>query len=175
MFTAKPLSTDSIPGALEKALRYRLLNQPVEAESICRDVLSIRPNDQDATVALLLALTDQFGMASGVDITKAKEVLADLTDDYEKTYYEGVVAERWGKALLRKGAPGSAAVSWLGEAMRSFANAEPLSPSGNDDAILRWNACGRMIQRTESDQVQRIDARKPVVFDDEVPQVGPPA
>ncbi len=174
MFTFKPLSTDAIAGALEKALRYRLLNQPIEAESICRDVLNVRPNDQEAIVALLLALTDQFGMVSGVDLTKAQEVLAELTDEYEKAYYEGVVAERWGKALLRKGAPGSAAVSWLAEAMRSFAKAEALSPPGNDDAILRWNACGRMIQRTESNQTQRIHAPTPVVFDDEVPQISPP-
>lgn len=174
MFKSKPLSIDAIAGALEKALRYRLLNQPTEAESICRDVLNVRPNDQDATMALLLALTDQFGTESGVDLTKAQEVLADLTGDYEKAYYEGVVSERWGKALLHKGAPGSAAISWLGEAMRSFAKAEALSPSGNDDAILRWNACGRMIQRTESNQMLRIDTPKSDVFDDEVPQVSPP-
>ena len=37
-----------MPAALEKALRYRLLNEPVEAESICRDVLEVDPDNQAA-------------------------------------------------------------------------------------------------------------------------------
>ena len=43
MFELKRLSADAIPAALEKALRYRLLNDPAEAESICHDVLRIVP------------------------------------------------------------------------------------------------------------------------------------
>ena len=35
MFELKPLSREAIPRALEKAERYRLLNEPAEAESIC--------------------------------------------------------------------------------------------------------------------------------------------
>ena len=51
MFELKRLSEDAIPAALEKALRYRLLNEPAEAESICHDVLHIDPENQQALVA----------------------------------------------------------------------------------------------------------------------------
>jgi len=61
MFELKHLSPEAIPAALEKALRYRLLNEPAEAESICHDVLTIDPENQEALVMLLLAITDRFG------------------------------------------------------------------------------------------------------------------
>ena len=50
----KPISTAAVPAALEKALRYRLLNEPAEAESICRDVLLADPGNQEALVTLVL-------------------------------------------------------------------------------------------------------------------------
>ena len=56
----KRISKDAVPAALEKALRYRLLNEPLESESICRDVLATDSKNQEALVTLLLALTDQF-------------------------------------------------------------------------------------------------------------------
>jgi hypothetical protein len=31
------------------------------------------------------------------------------------------------------------------EAMRCFAEAEVIRPAGNDDAILRWNRCARLL------------------------------
>ena len=57
----KTIARDGIPHALEKAERYRLLNDPAQAESICRDVLAVDADNQDALRALILALTDQFG------------------------------------------------------------------------------------------------------------------
>ena len=36
---------------------------------------------------------------------------------------------------------------WIAEAMRYFERAEWLRPSGNDDALLRWNACARFLDR----------------------------
>jgi hypothetical protein len=50
MYELKPLSREAIPAALEKAYRYRLLNEPLEAESICRDILEADPENQEATV-----------------------------------------------------------------------------------------------------------------------------
>ena len=52
MFEPKPLTREGIPRALERAERYRLLNEPVEAESICLDVLGAEPNSQPALVTL---------------------------------------------------------------------------------------------------------------------------
>ena len=78
MFELKRLSDDAIPAALEKALRYRLLNDPAEAESICHDVLHIDPENQQALVVLLLAVTDRFGTGYTVGSLQAKEVLFRL-------------------------------------------------------------------------------------------------
>lgn len=48
VFELKPLSKKAIPRAIEKADRYRLLNEPSDAESICLDVLAVDPENQRA-------------------------------------------------------------------------------------------------------------------------------
>src|SRR5436309_12673472 len=103
MFELKPLNQDAIPAALDKALRYRLLNEPGEAESICLDVLQIDPNNQEALVALLLAMTERLAKGYSVGDTQIKEVLGRLSDEYERLYYTGIVWERRAKARLVKG------------------------------------------------------------------------
>ena len=60
MAELKQLHKDAIPAALEKAERYRLLNEPGEAESICLDILAVDPDNQRAIITLLLAFTDRF-------------------------------------------------------------------------------------------------------------------
>ena len=126
MFELKPLSNDAIPAALDKALRYRLLNEPAEAESICHDVLSIDPDNQQALVTLLLALTDRFGEGYAAGITQAQEVLSRLHDAYERAYYAGIICERQAKARLQQGHPGADhdAYEFLNEAMSWFEKAE---------------------------------------------------
>ena len=94
----KPLSVEAIPSALEKAERYRLLNEPAEAESICLDVLAAEPENQQALTTLLLALTDRFSKGYGVSDTQAKEILARIKGEYERAYYSGILAERRAKA-----------------------------------------------------------------------------
>ena len=143
----KPISRDAIPHALEKVERYRLLNEPAEAESICRDVLRADPGNARALVMLLLTLTDQFG-SGRAGVNEAREIVARLEGDYERAYYEGIVCERQGKALLRDRAPGSESgtYGWIQEAMRAYERAEAIRPAGNDDAILRWNACARILR-----------------------------
>ena len=147
MFELKPLSTEAIPAALEKAMRYRLLNEPGEAESICHDVLNIDPENQQALVTLLLALTDRFGKGYAVGVMHAREVLPRLREPYDRAYYAGIICERQAKFQMQKGNPGSdsAAYEFLREAMTHYEAAEAIRPPGNDDALLRWNACARMI------------------------------
>jgi hypothetical protein len=149
MSELKSLSRDGIPAALEKATRYRLLNEPGDAESICLDVLRIDPDNQDALVTLLLAMTDRFAKGYAIGDTNIREVLSKIKDDYDRAYYAGIVCERRGKAMLAKGSPGteSAAYEWFREAMDRFEQAERIRPAGNDDSILRWNACARMIKQ----------------------------
>ena len=148
MFDLKPLSRDGIEGALAKAERYRLLNEPGEAESICLDVLAIDPHNQPALISLLLALTDQFEERAGA-YQRARDVLPELTGDYERAYYAGLIAERRAKAQCgpRGGGLSAGAYERLREAMDFFAQAEQLRPAGNDDARLRWNACVRFLRR----------------------------
>lgn len=147
MFEVKRLSPDAVPAALEKALRYRLLNEPSTAESICHDILSIEPENQQALITLLLALSDRFGKGYAVGITEAQEVLAHIRDPYERQYYAGIIAERRAKAKLQQGHPGSGhdAYELLREAMTWFENAQEIRPPRNDDALLHWNTCARLI------------------------------
>jgi hypothetical protein len=148
MFEPKPLSPDAVPRALAKAERYRLLNEPGEAQSICLDVLAAEPDNQEAMATMILALTDQFGS----DPTFVHEALATvlrLTDNYERIYYTGIIHERRAKALLAHGTPrgGSRAYEWLRHAMACFEDADAIRPPNNEDARLRWNACARLIDR----------------------------
>ena len=148
MFDLKPLHPDAVPAALAKAERYRLLNEPSEAESICLDVLAVDPDNQPARITLLLALTDQFNETAGAH-NRAREAVAGLAAEYDRAYYAGIVAERRAKAqFARAGAAASAGVyDWLIEAMQHFERAETLRHPGNDDARLRWNACVRFMHR----------------------------
>jgi len=143
----KRISQAALPAALAKAERYRLLNEPEQAESICRDVLAVEPKNQTALVTLLLALTDQFRGASTTSVKRAEEVLERVEGEYQKVYYAGIVRERWGLALLADGDPGRQAYVWLDDAMRLYEEAEGRAAAGNDDAILRWNSCARIIER----------------------------
>src|ERR1700747_584795 len=151
MSELKRLHEDAIPAALEKAERYRLLNQTGEAESICLDILRVDPENQQAIIMLLLALTDRFEKGYGVSDSQTKELLAPLKSVYERAYYSGIVAERGAKVKLRQHTPGCRfqAYDLLREAMSCFERAEPISPLGHDDAILRWNTCARIIERNK--------------------------
>lgn len=146
-FELKQLHAEAIPAALEKAAHYRLLNEPAQAESICHDVLLIDPDNQQALVILVLALTDRFGKGYAVGVTQAQEVLPKLHGEYERAYYAGIISERRAKAQLQPANPGSAhdAYEYLREAMAWYEKAGALRPPGNDDALLRWNTCARII------------------------------
>ena len=149
MFELKSLSEDGVPAALAKAERYRLLNEPHQAESICLDVLEIEPENQQALITLLLALTDQFGENLAAHVGPAREVLPRLHDEYNRAYYAGIICERRAKAHLQHGGLGSRvpAYEWFQEAMAWYERAETVRPPGNDDAILRWNTCARVLNR----------------------------
>ncbi len=147
----KPITSEGIPAALQKAERYRLLNDSSAAESICLDVLAVSPANQEALVALLLSITDQFVDELSDGVRRAREVLPRLTDPYERAYYAGIISERRARAQLHHGALGSAdvAAEWFHDAMRWYEKAEKMRPAGNDESILRWNTCTRMLGRHE--------------------------
>jgi hypothetical protein len=145
----KPISREAIPLALEKAERYRLLNEPAQAESICLDVLAVDPDNQEALTMLLLALTDQFRTGPSDCYPQAEAVVPKLRGEYERLYYRGIILERRGQARAIQGGPGSAraAYQWVRQAMDCYEKAEALRPPGNDDTLLRWNSCLRLCER----------------------------
>ncbi|MCS3798540.1 hypothetical protein [Niastella sp. OAS944] len=152
MFQIKRIAKESIPAALEKAERYRLLGEPGLAESICLDILEVDNQNARAIVMLILTITDQFSdpFSSG-DVGRARKLLSQLQNEYEKNYYAGIICERKGLSIFNQGMGGGhfAVFEWLTEAMEFFEKAEAVRPPGNDDAILRWNTCARLIMGHE--------------------------
>jgi len=147
-FDLKMLSREAVSRTIAKAERYRLLNEPGEAESICRDALQADPDNQEALVMLLLSLSDQFQDAPEA-VAEAWRCVERIRNEYDRAYYSGIICERRAKAQLHHGAPrcGSRAYEGLREAMAWFERAEAVRPPGNDDALLRWNTCARLIMR----------------------------
>jgi hypothetical protein len=145
-YKVKRISTAGIAEAISKAELYRSLNEPEEAESICRDILAIEPHHQLATRLLGLALTDQFTGHGSDRYRETEEVFLELEDPYERLYYTGITHERRAKAQLNAGQPPRSLFALFDQALRSFAEAEKIRPAGNDDAILRWNRCVRLLQ-----------------------------
>lgn len=148
MAALKPISRESIPRALDKAERYRLLNEPFLAESICLDVLATDAHHQQALKIYTLALADQFaGSESGVK--RALAAVAKLESEYDRAYYAGIVAERRGSAILERSGYGAGASAWhlITQAMALYEKADALQKDdSNDDAVLRYNTCVRLIE-----------------------------
>lgn len=144
-FELKPLSPAAIDAALKRALHYRYLNQPHLAESICRDILGVRPDHEEARVTLIMSRCDQLGITEGVTVQDILVMAGELPSAYERAYYSGLACERRAQAALLRGGPAAGAIAfdWFMRAMAHYARADPLRPTGNDDAILRWNTCAR--------------------------------
>ncbi|HKG92205.1 MAG TPA: hypothetical protein VKA84_09950 [Gemmatimonadaceae bacterium] len=165
MFDLKPITREGVPAALQKAEHYRLINDPSAAESICLDILGVDPENQQALIALLLSITDQFGGEIGAaqGAQRARELAARIRDEYRRTYYTGIIWERAAKAHMRQGRPGSGttAYQWFREAMEWYERAERMRPPGNDEAILRWNTCARVLTENPHLTPPREEAYEP--------------
>src|SRR5580704_16393816 len=120
----KKISKDAIPHALGLGERYRLLNEPDQAASICRDILDVDAGNQDAARMLLLALTDQFGRKRGVSLNECERIAHDLHSEYDRAYYAGVSYERWARALLGGHTPQHVIGEWLRKALDCYHAAE---------------------------------------------------
>ncbi len=167
MFQLKPITKDGVAAALARAERYRLLNEPEAAESICLDVLVVEPDNQEALIDLLLARTDLISRGVGGAVARAREVLPRLKEEYDRAYYAGIINERRGHAQFLNPSIGASALAfdWFHEAMECFERAEAIRPAGNDDAVLRWNSCARVLNANPG-MAHRHDERAEVVLDD---------
>jgi hypothetical protein len=158
----KPISRAGIPAAISKVELYRNLNEPGEAESICRDILAVEPDNQTALRLLGLAITDQFDGGLSDRYDEAESVFQSLTNEYERLYHLGILHERKAKARLRAGRPPHTILPIFDEAMKYFEDAEAIRPPNNDDAILRWNRCVRLLQTRNSaewrKEIEEFDA-----------------
>ncbi len=163
MYILKPIARAAIPAALQKAERYRLLDDSVAAESICLDVLEVEPDNQPALVTLLLAITDQIVHDAAGGVARARAVLPRIADPYRRHYYAGIICERRAKAQAHQRGPRSAdvAASWLREAMHHYEAAEAIRPAGDDDAILRWNTCARLLNQQRDPHRPPTEAYEP--------------
>jgi tetratricopeptide (TPR) repeat protein len=157
----KTISKSGIAEAIAKAELYRYLNEPEEAESICRDILTADPRHMLGLRTLGLAITDQFTGGPGDRYAEVEKIFQSLTDPYERLYYMGILCERRVKAQLRAGRAPHTLLPLLEKALQCFAEAEQIHPPGNDDAILRWNRCVRLLQSQpdfESEEIVSFEA-----------------
>ena len=145
-FKLKTISMNGIDEALSKAQLYRNLNEPEEAESICHDILLADPENQAAIRQLGLSITDQFSGTSIDRYAEAEKTFSRIADNYDREYCTGLYLERRAKAQIRAGVPAQVWIGLLHDAMRHFESAEKIRPAGNDDALLRWNRCVRILQ-----------------------------
>lgn len=152
MFPLKPLHRNAVPAALEKAQRYRLLNEAREAESICRDVLAADPENDEARTLLILALTDQFAHRLAATWGEASSLVAAFDDPYARAYYRGILHERRAKAGLKNDRVGAhmGAYEDFRHAMECYEEAAAAAPDGDDSALLRWNTCARILNSDPS-------------------------
>ena len=139
----KRLRKESLAAAVEKAAHYRDLNQPEEAESICRDILDVEGEHQTAWRLLGLALTDRLSGGPVGLLEDAIEAFEHLADEYERIYHTGVAWERAAKAHLER-AEAHTAVTEFEIALQYFEKAGILKPD-SPDPILRWNRCVRLL------------------------------
>ena len=151
----KSISKAGIPEAIAKAELYRNLNEPEETESICRDILAIDPVHQLARRLRGLAMTDQFIGAAGDRYVEVQSIFQGLRDPYERLYYTGILYERRAKTQLLVGYAPHTLRPLVEEAMRCFAEAEKIRPAGNDDSILRWNRCVRLLESRDDFHFER--------------------
>ena len=149
MIELRKISPDFVPEALSKAEKYRMLNHPRTAESICRDILEVEPDHQAAITLLIISITEQFGNTArytDIKLRHAEEWIPKITDEYQRLYLSGLILERWAKSRIRE-LPGTDLYEYLREAMDFYEKAEPLRPKGDDSVILHWNLCARQINR----------------------------
>jgi tetratricopeptide (TPR) repeat protein len=152
----KIISKSGIAEAIAKAELYRYLNEPEEAESICRDILAADAKHMLGLRTLGLAITDQFAGGASDRYAEAEKIFQSLTEPYERLYYTGLLCERRVKAQLRAGRAPHTLLPLLEKALQCFADAEKISPPGNDDAILRWNRCVRLLQSQPDFETEEI-------------------
>jgi len=167
------IQANTVPAALKQAQHYRLLNEPQLAESICRDIVAVEPDNELALITMLLSLTDQFDEKFGEARDQASEIRGRLPKPYHQAYYEGIILERWARAQKKLAVPVETIQAWIRNAMQSYHQASELAPADDPNPLLRWNTCARFLN--ELDQHKPYHATEPAIrhvhaeYGDDVP------
>lgn len=151
---------DSIDIVLDKARQYRSLLEPDLAISICLDIFAVDAQHQEALVIYILALSDTLshgGTGTHKPDKKILNAIKQLKSKYQQDYYQGIFYERKARSLMRHAMSRSFAYNLLFQAIECYQKAEKLSPKGNDDTILRHNACLRTIENEHLQPRQDAD------------------
>jgi tetratricopeptide (TPR) repeat protein len=151
----KRLADKNLAAAIALAKHYRDLNQPEEAESICRDVLEVAPTDVEALRTLGLALTDQFSSDWMSLFDEACATFEKLPSEYERIYYVAVAWERYAKAQLESGRAHNA-IHAFEEAIERFEAAAEHAKPDDPAPILHYNRCVRAL--TTNPELTRASA-----------------
>jgi tetratricopeptide (TPR) repeat protein len=154
-YELKKLADKNLGAAITLAKHYRDLNQPDEAESICRDVLEVAPDDVDALRTLGLTLTDRFPTAWMSLFEEACATFKKLPSEYERHYYVGIAWERYAKAQLESGRAQNA-IHAFEEAIAKFEAASALAAKDDPAPILHYNRCVRAL--TTNPELTRASA-----------------
>lgn len=144
MYELKRLAQKNLDAAVALAKHYRDLNQPEEAESICRDVLDVAPSNEEAWKTLGLSLTDQFPTRYVTLFDEAVRAFEKLSSEYDRVYYAGIAWERYAKAQLAAGR-GHNAMHAFEEALERFEEADELGPPDEPAPLLHYNHCVRAL------------------------------
>lgn len=102
---------------------------------------------------MILALTDQFpDGAHPQAAVEAEKAAARIQDEYKRLYLSDIIRERRGKAMLAAAVPARHGRRRNGCVKRCRATSvrKPLRPAGNDEAVLRWNTCARLLMTIPS-------------------------
>jgi tetratricopeptide (TPR) repeat protein len=140
----KRLADKNLDAAIGLAAHYRNLNEPEQAESICRDVLAVAPENVEALRTLGLALTDRFPSAWMTLFDEACATFRKLPSQYERTYYLGIAWERYALAQATAGRCRNA-INAFEDAMEHFEKAQELAAKDDPSPILHYNRCVRAV------------------------------
>jgi tetratricopeptide (TPR) repeat protein len=156
----KRLADKNLDTAIELAAHYRALNEPEQAESICRDVLAVAPENVDALRTLGLALTDRFPASWMTLFDEACATFRKLPSEYERTYYVGIAWERYAVAQAAGGRC-RGALNAFEDAMEHFERAQSLAAKDDPLPILHYNRCVRAVTTSIEMQREALTADEP--------------
>lgn len=143
----KTFKSDDVEAAMAAARTCWAELQIEDTESICQDVLSLDPTNQEAVELLFRSRVSLLSKGLPRGVERAQELVPQFDGDFEKAFFSGLLRENQARYLLdRRGRQASSvAYNWFRHAMDDFEEANR-QDSTRIEATLHWNACLRTLQ-----------------------------